>query len=214
MTVSRVRRRLSWFLPENPDVLGMLRQQAHVTIEGMDALTAWASGDEAAAETVRAKEHEADDVKRALRVALRISFITPIGAEDIYVLSERLDSVMNGAKEAVRESEIISLPPDEAMTAMAALLTQGVRHLADAFELLDTAGGGDSGEAATTDADEAIKAGRQLERVYRKAMSALVKVDDLREVMGRRELYRRFSRVSEDVTEVAERVWYASVKEA
>ncbi len=214
MTVNRPRRRLSWFLPDNPDVLGMLRRQAQVTIEGMDALTAWAAGDEAAADSVRTKEHEADDVKRALRVALRQAFITPIGAEDIYVLSERLDSVMNGAKDAVRESEVMSLPPNEAITAMAALLAEGVRHLADAFERLDTAGGRDSGEAATIDADEAIKTCRGLERVYRKAMSALVQSDDLREVMGRRELYRRFSRISEDVAEVAERVWYASVKEA
>ena len=32
--------------------------------------------------------------------------------------------------------------------------------------------------------------------------------------MGRRELYRRFSRVSDDIVAVAERVWYATVKEA
>ena len=41
-------RRLSWFLPENPDVLGMLRKQAEITERGMDALTAWAAGDEEA----------------------------------------------------------------------------------------------------------------------------------------------------------------------
>jgi hypothetical protein len=29
----------------------------------------------------------------------------------------------------------------------------------------------------------------------------------------RRELYRRFSRISETLTEVADRVWYATVKE-
>ena len=31
--------------------------------------------------------------------------------------------------------------------------------------------------------------------------------------MARRELYRRISRVSDSVVEVAERVWYATVKE-
>jgi hypothetical protein len=31
--------------------------------------------------------------------------------------------------------------------------------------------------------------------------------------MGRRELYRRISRISDEVVEVAERVWYATVKE-
>jgi uncharacterized protein Yka (UPF0111/DUF47 family) len=162
---------------------------------------------------VRDKEHEADEVKREVRAALRRAFITPIGAEDIYVLSERLDAVMNGAKDAVRESEVMALRPDDATGAMAGLLAEGVRHLADAFARLE-AHADDGGDGATAAADEAVKTGRQLERVYRKAMSALVKEDDLREVMGRRELYRRFSRISEDVGEVAERVWYASVKEA
>jgi hypothetical protein len=41
----------------------------------------------------------------------------------------------------------------------------------------------------------------------------LLGVDDLPEVMGRRELYRRLSRVSEILIEAADRVWYATVKE-
>jgi hypothetical protein len=39
-------------------------------------------------------------------------------------------------------------------------------------------------------------------------------VDDLREVMARRELYRRCSRMGEAAVEVAERVLYAVVKES
>jgi hypothetical protein len=52
-----------------------------------------------------------------------------------------------------------------------------------------------------------------LERVYRNAASALLAVVYLRVVIGRRELHRRFSRVSETLTEAADRVWYATVKE-
>jgi hypothetical protein len=33
-------KRSSWFLPESPDVLGMLGRQAAVTVEGMAALVA------------------------------------------------------------------------------------------------------------------------------------------------------------------------------
>ena len=39
-------------------------------------------------------------------------------------------------------------------------------------------------------------------------------LDDLREVMSRREMYRRLSRIGDLVHIVAERVWYAVVKEA
>ena len=45
-------------------------------------------------------------------------------------------------------------------------------------------------------------------------MSALVAVDDLREVAAKRELYRRFGRMSDDLREVAERVWYSVLKES
>ena len=211
--MTSVRPKLGWFFPETPDVLGMLLRQAATTVDGMDALTAWASGDPEAGARVAALEHDADDVKRELRLALREAFITPIGAEDIYVLSQRLDDVLNGAKNAIREAEVIALAPDDAIAGMAALLAEGVHHLADAFDVL-AANGSKKGADPTEAADRAVKAQRNLERVYRNAMVALLSVDDLREVMGRRELYRRFSRMSESVQEVADRVWYAAVKEA
>jgi uncharacterized protein len=203
----------TWFLPESPDVLGMLRRQAAVTTEGMDALVDWAAGEPEAAHRVRACEHQADETKRELRKALTVAFITPIDAEDIYVMSERLDAVLNGAKDAVREAEVMAVVPDEAVAAMADLLADGVRHLAEAFERLAPDRRSKSEASATDAADAAVKTQRQLERVYRQAASALLQVEDLREVMGRRELYRRISRTSETLTETADRVWYATVKE-
>lgn len=201
-----------WFLPETPDVIGMLRRQAATSVDGLDALVRWAGGDASAAEEVRAKEHEADEHKRALRETLTVAFTTPLDAEDLYVMSDRLDRVLNGAKDAVRECEVMALGPDEHVRAMAACLLDGVRLLDEAFGRLRPEGRG-GGPGATQAADAAVKTQRQLERIYRSAMSALLDVEDLREVMGRRELYRRFSRIGEDVEAVADRVWYAQVKE-
>ena len=45
-------------------------------------------------------------------------------------------------------------------------------------------------------------------------MAALLEVEDLRERIARRELYRRCSRIGETVVDVAERVVYAVVKES
>ena len=45
-------RRRGWFLPEAPDVLGLLRRQVAVTIEAVDAFAAWAAGDVGAARAV------------------------------------------------------------------------------------------------------------------------------------------------------------------
>jgi uncharacterized protein Yka (UPF0111/DUF47 family) len=198
-----------WFLPDTPDVLGLLRRQLEVTIRGMDALVAWANGDPAAAELVRELEHQADDVKRELQLALVSAFTTPYDAEDLYTLGRGIDWILNLSKDAVRESEVMACAPDAAVAAMAALLREGVGHLDAAVTALQQQRGD-----ATAAADAAIKAERNLERVYRQAMAELLAVEDLREVTARRELYRRFSRIGELLSEVGERVWYAVIKES
>jgi hypothetical protein len=45
-------------------------------------------------------------------------------------------------------------------------------------------------------------------------MAQRLEIDDLREVIARRELYRRCSRIGESTVYVAERVLYAVVKES
>jgi uncharacterized protein Yka (UPF0111/DUF47 family) len=201
-----------WFLPDMPDVVGLLRDQAATTVTAIEALVAWAEGDGSAADVVRAREHEADALKRALHRTLRTAFITPLDAEDLFSLSQLLDDVLNGAKDAVREAEALGLAPDPAIVAMARLVHEGTTHLQAAFALLGDAGGATDG--ATEAADAAIKAQRRLERVYRHAMRDLLELDDLRAAIGRQELLRRFVRVSDAVVATAERVWYAALKEA
>jgi uncharacterized protein Yka (UPF0111/DUF47 family) len=198
-----------WFLPQAPDVVGMLRQQAEITVEGIDALVAWAEGTPGSADRVRECEHRADERKRELRRALTVTFTTPLELEDIFELSRGLDEVLNSSKNLVREAEVMRAAPDSAIADMARELADGTRRLADAFAALDHDRG-----AATRAADQAVKSQRRLERVYRRAMSALIDVDDLREVAARRELYRRLARTSEDLVEVAERVWYSVLKES
>ena len=93
---------------------------------------------------------------------------------------------------------------------MAAELANGVRDLNEAFEQL-AAG---ARAAATEAADRAAQSQSRVEKVYRQSMSALVAVDNLREVAAKRELYRRLARASDDLREVAERVWYSVLKES
>ncbi len=205
-------RRGRWFLPETPDVIGMLQHQAEVTVSGMMAFAAWAAGDESRAAEVRAAEHECDDLRRQLVDAVRDAFTTPLEPEDLFQLSRDLDRVINGAKDTVRESEAMQFPPDAASAEMAALLLEGVEHLRDAFARLD--GRRDRHGLATEAADAAVKSQRQLERVYRRAMGDLLEVSDIRIVLGSRELYRRMTAMSDDVVSVADRVWYSRVKES
>lgn len=200
---------MRWLFPQTPDVVGTLRRQLAVTIEGLDAFGAWARGDESAALQVRDCEHRADAVKRELHRALREAFVTPLEPEDLFALSRGVDRLINQAKDAVRESEVMACPPDPPLAAMADLTASAARELDAAVEGLTK-----DGRGTTAAAERAIKAARRIERVYRAAMAELLTVDDLREVMARRELYRRGSRLAESIVEVAERVLYAVVKEA
>jgi uncharacterized protein Yka (UPF0111/DUF47 family) len=197
-----------WFLPETPDVLAMLSRQLDVTREGVDALVAWARGDDSQVAVVRSLEHKGDEHKRELERALTTAFTTPIEPQDLYTLSRGIDSILNQSKDLMRESEVMACPPDEPIARMCEALAEAVHLLCEAVELIGSERGG-----ATDRANAALRAERRIEKVYRDAMAALIDLDDLREVMARRELYRRLSRIGEEVVDAAERVWYLVVRE-
>ena len=200
--------RTHWFLPQSVDLIGMLQIQTAITVEGIDALVAWSGGDPGASDRVRDCEHRADDAKRALWRALREAFSPPMDAEDLFSLSSGLDEVLNGAKDLVREMEVMRIEPNSAMQRMSACLRDSVGHLSDAFA--DLADGGDP----TGRADAAIRSQRQVEKEYRAAMPELLDRHTERDVGGMREAYRRLLHIGNQVHRVADRVWYAAVKEA
>ncbi len=198
-----------WFLPETPDVLATLAAQAEVTVAGMTAFAAWAHGDVASAQVVRDREHAADVERRELSRQLRAAFSTPLPQEDLFALSELLDAVLNRAKDVVREAEVLVVEPDAAVAAMADAAAEGTRSLATGLGRLT----GD-GVEATEAADAAIAAERRMEKAYRVAMHDLLAEEDLRRVVARREIYRRVLEIGERIDAVAERIWYAVVKES
>jgi hypothetical protein len=198
-----------WFLPETPDVLGMMRAQVDVTAEGVTAFAQWAGGDEAKGQDVRDYEHRADECKSELIAAVREAFTTPLQPEDIFELSRGLDEVMNGAKDTVRESEALRMAPNRELAEMCGYVAEGVADLRTAFYAF-----GHDAAAADAAAAAAVKTQRRLERVYRAGMSDLAQADDLREIVGRQELYRRLIRIADAILLVADRVGYANVKEA
>ena len=77
------RKRRRWFLPEAPDVVGMLKAQADITAAGMNAFADWAAGDAGRAEDVRQAEHDCDGVRRQLVVGRRLSVRQPHADETV-----------------------------------------------------------------------------------------------------------------------------------
>ncbi len=203
-------RRRPWFLPDVPDVLGMLHQQSTVSVQCLDELVAWAGGDANAAVRVRDAEREAGRLKRELWRALRIAFSTPLDPEDLYSLSFLLDVVLSGVHNIVRDSEVLDLDPaDASCAAMATVCRDGVAALHDAFPVM-----ADDTTRATELADEARHAARRVEHLYREAMPGVLADPDLRRVWAATLRYGLFIELADRIVRVSDRVWYAVVKES
>ena len=192
--------------PSRSNVVGLLVAQGRVTIEGMEASRGGRTGSPEPPRSGRSST-DADDARKAVQREVQAAFVSQISPENAFDLSQRLDEIINAAKNLVREAEVLAMAPDPPISEMAHLALEGVNALVTAIGKL-----GDS-QGATEGADVAIKTQRRIERVYRRAMSDLLEVDDLREVMGRRELYRRCVRMGDRINAAADRIWYAVVKE-
>jgi uncharacterized protein len=202
-------RKRRWFLPETPDLIGQLSEQASITREGLECFAAWAEGDEGAGDALGEIEHRGDESKRALLDRLREAFLTPIEPEDLFALSRGIDWILDYARDLVSESRAMDTPPDARLAEMAGLLRDAMDQICEAVAAIHS-----DGEAASAAADRAIRIERQLERSYYQGMAELLKVDARTERISSRELYRRCARIGEEVIDVAERIIYAVVKES
>lgn len=198
----------SWFLPDTPDVTGLLREQLSVTIEGVDWFARWANGESLGEPGIREIEARGDDTKRKMLNAIKEAFVMPIEPEDLFSLSRAIDRVLNQIGDLVGESEVLECGPDQGIAEIADLLAQAVRELDTAISYLVK-----SPQRASDAADQAIAVSRELQGAYYRGMALTLKLDSRGERIARRELYRRSSRIGETVSDIGERVVYSIVKE-
>jgi uncharacterized protein Yka (UPF0111/DUF47 family) len=191
-----------------PNVLALLVAQGEVTEEGLRHCAAWsATGSPKESEEVTRCHIQAYEARRTVLAALQAALSTPLDQEDVYILSERLDRVLNEAKDAVREAEVLGWRPDSHVKSMGRYLAQGTAALVTGLRLLphDLAGAG-------RQADEATGLVRHVEHRYREAMTELLGASDLRTVIAAQDLYRRHARVADHIVAVADRLWYAVLR--
>ncbi len=197
-----------WFLPHRPDVLGLLREQAGVTLAGLEAFALWSrDGDEAAANRVRELEHEGDEKRRALLEALVEALVTPIEQEDAYELSERIDEVLDRAKDTVRTAQALRWTPDASASEMGANVHASFVHLVDAIGKL-----GDRHARPQDDAELVIKRARRIEHGLRDGLAVLSPAGDPWALVSTLAVYRSYSTVGESLLRVADRTWYSVLK--
>ena len=181
----------------------LIRDQAALTLEGMDALKAYMTGeDPAAASNLNLKEKEADEARRILIDELNKTFITPFDREDIFTLSRTIDDVLDYAYSTMTEMEILKVEPTPYMQRMASLLRDAAYELSMAVNRLEEHPGVSNDHAQRAKALE-----NRVEDVYREALADLFGgVEDIKHVVNMlklREVYRHLSNAADRGDEAA-----------
>jgi predicted phosphate transport protein (TIGR00153 family) len=180
-----------------------IHDQASLTLEGMDLLTAYLNKpDQKLADKLTAKEKEADEVRRILIDELNRTFITPFDREDIFALSRAIDDVMDYAYSTMVEIEIFKVKPTEYMVQICTLLRDA------SFEIFQATGCLQDHPAVSAEhAQRAKKLENKVETIYREALADMFRhADDVKSVvkaMKLREVYRHLSNAADRGDEAA-----------
>lgn len=161
--------------PVMPDFYGLMNDQCDVLVEAMEALVVYLEdGSDEKAEIVRQIEKRGDELKARNVDILNRAFATPMDREDIYRAIITLDMGINYAKTTTRELEAMNLSPDKFMLEMAIEFKNAAQALQQGFRKLT-----ENPVQAEADAKTALKCERNVEKIYRRALSELFNVDEM-----------------------------------
>jgi uncharacterized protein len=181
----------------------LLHDQAHTTLEALEALVLYLkSPSPEASAAVRNKEKEADEFRRILICELNKSFVTPIDREDIFALSRSIDDVLDYAYSTVMEMELLKVKPTSQMEQIAGLLRDSGNEILMAVDRLQ-----EHPSVASEHAQRAKALENKIEVIYREALAELFSgAEDIKHVMKilkSREVYRHLSNAADRGDEAA-----------
>lgn len=186
--------------------VGMLVEQAQITVEGLRLLEKWLGKSELkdkAIDQMRAKEVEADEVRRILIDELHNTFITPLDREDIFMLSLYVDDILDYCYTTVEEMQLLSIDADEYLMDMVKYTREATEELEMAFHTIFS-----NPRVAGEHAKRAKKIENEVEHLYRVAIGDLfTKAKDfgpLMEMLRRREVYRHVSNMADQADRAAD----------
>lgn len=191
------------FKKQDSVFIKLIIQQASLTLEGLNALTAYMENQtQANASLLTAKEKEADEVRRILINELNKTFITPFDREDIFTLSRTIDDVLDYAYSTVTEMEMFKVKPTSHMHTIAGLLRDAANEIYMAVLRMPL-----HKDVASEHVRRAKSLENHVEEVYRQALAELFNnVDDVKQVvkvMKLREVYRHLSNAADRGDEAA-----------
>ena len=176
-----------------PNFYSVLTQQAQTVRDTVLALCAFCENPtQDNGDFVKAKEHEADQVRYQLVDAINITFATPIDRDDLFRLSTAVDDLADYAWTTVKDLRIYDIPPDKNLSSMAEILLQMadgillcVTHLANNHPLVST---------------EAVKVKKLENRMnsrFHESIAELFTSDDIKKILKYREIYSHMNHASD-----------------
>jgi uncharacterized protein len=193
-----------FFKRKKDDVfINLLIQQADLTVDGIKLLEKCIHRPTAdSVEQVRAKEYEADELRRILIDELHRTFITPMDREDIFNLSLNIDEMMDYALTTIEEMNLLKVEADDYLVQMMALVREEAEELAMAMRRLKA-----NPLVAGDHAKRAKKIENAVENLYRLAIADLfTKAKNFKQLMAmlrRREVYRHVANMSDKADQAA-----------
>lgn len=176
--------------------------------EGVNALAGWAqTNDPNLANRVRQTEHDADALQMQIEDELGDVFATPIDREDIHQICTAMDQIINYAKNTVREMEIFNISCDEEMIKIICIIQEGTIALKKCVNLLML-----PSPEFFEHIEVAVKSERIVEKFYREGLNNLFSLDDFKEILKRREVYRHLSNTADRIHEAANLISMIHVK--
>lgn len=176
--------------------VSLLIQQCERTVEGVKVLETGLSRPHVTLEPMRAKEYEADEIRRILIDELHNTFITPFDREDIFNLSLHIDEMIDYALTTLEEMDLLKVDADDHLKTMVSLVRQEAEELTMAMHRLSA-----NPRVAGDHARRAKKLESEVDHLYRVAVAELfAKPKDFKELMAllkRREVYRHVSNMSD-----------------
>jgi hypothetical protein len=186
--------------------VGMLIEQTQITVEGLRLLEKWMGKTELkgkAIDQMRAKEVEADEVRRILIDELHNTFITPLDREDIFMISLYIDDILDYCYSTVEEMQLLGIDADDYLIEMVKFTREATEELEMAFNTIFS-----NPRVAGEHARRAKKIENEVEHLYRVAIGDLfTKAKDFSPMMvmlRRRELYRHVSNMADQADRAAD----------
>ncbi|MBC8496643.1 MAG: DUF47 family protein [Anaerolineales bacterium] len=186
--------------------ISLLIEQSEVTVEGLRLLENWVTApkvESEAVEQMRAKEFEADEIRRIIIDELHNTFITPLDREDIFELSLYIDDVLDYAYTTIEEMQLLDIEANEYMTQMVKLNREAAEEIAYAIKRLSN-----NPRVAGDHARRTKGLENEVDTLYRVAIADLFKkAKDFKPLMvmlRRREVYRHVSNMADRANDAAD----------